>query len=227
MVLGVVQFPDFDCSKNLIEALSVPLNIETRVFTNNSISVKGTDVLLISGGTCWLSYCKQKQINMPVIEAIFEHAEKNKYIFGFGEGFRLLCKLKLLPGWFDNNINGTLISRNVYLKVDNSQSALTCLVDKSGKLKIPLSVKEGCYKATGQELMEMHQNKQILFRYCDQHGKVTEKVNYTGSADNIAAICNINEHIFGILPSPERAANDKTGNTDGRYILESILSWVR
>jgi phosphoribosylformylglycinamidine synthase subunit PurQ / glutaminase len=227
MVLGVLEFPDIDCGKITFDVLSRILKLETKAIWHNSSSINGIDALFISGGTQWLSFLKELNETSPIIEAILEYAEKGKFIFGTGNGFNLLCDLKLLPGTFATNKDSKLLSRSVYLKVGNSNTALTSLVDKTGRLKLPLSVQNGCYKASENELMQMHQNKQIVFRYCDESAKVSEKVNYTGSVDNIASICNQQGTIFGILPSPERAVEERLGNTDGRYIFESILAWIK
>ena len=227
MVLGVLEFPDYDCGKIMLDVLSRVLKLETKAIWHDSGTIKGIDALFISGGTQWLSYLKELNEPSPIIESIFEFAEKGNYIFGTGDGFNLLCDLKLLPGTFAINKDSRLLSRNIYLKVDNSNTALTSLVDKTGRLKLPISTQNGCYKATENELMIMHQNKQIVFRFCDENAKVSEKVNYTGSVDNIASICNQQGNIFGILPNPERAVDERLGNTDGRYIFESILAWIK
>ncbi len=40
---------------------------------------------------------------------------------------------------------------------------------------------------------------------------------------NIAGICNKNKNVFGMMPHPERAADDELMNTDGRLFFESII----
>jgi len=70
----------------------------------------------------------------------------------------------------------------------------------------------------------MRQNDQILFRYCDTSGIITEEANPNGTIENIAGVCNENKNVYGMMPHPERAADDELGNTDGRAIFESILS---
>ncbi len=69
----------------------------------------------------------------------------------------------------------------------------------------------------------MNSNQQILFRYCDENSKVTRESNPNGSLENIAGICNERKNVFGMMPHPERAADDELGNTDGRVLFESIL----
>ena len=45
--------------------------------------------------------------------------------------------------------------------------------------------------------------------------------------ENIAGICNEDYNVFGMMPFPERAADDELGNTDGRLILESLIRFVK
>lgn len=72
-------------------------------------------------------------------------------------------------------------------------------------------------------LDELKQNDQILFRYCNQLGEVTEESNPNGSLDNIAGICNKEGNVFGMMPHPERVVDPRLGQTDGRALFESIL----
>jgi phosphoribosylformylglycinamidine synthase len=75
-------------------------------------------------------------------------------------------------------------------------------------------------------LKEISDNGQILFRYCDAEGNVTPESNPNGSLQNIAGVCNARKNVFGMMPHPERAADQNLSNTDGRAIFESILSLV-
>ena len=64
----------------------------------------------------------------------------------------------------------------------------------------------------------------MLFRYCDEAGKITKAANPNGSLENIAGITNKARNVFGMMPHPERAANALLGNTDGKLILDSLLT---
>jgi phosphoribosylformylglycinamidine synthase len=70
-------------------------------------------------------------------------------------------------------------------------------------------------------------NDQILFRYCDEKGVISEDSNPNGSIENIAGVCNEGRNVFGMMPHPERAADIELGNTDGKSIFESMLAMIR
>ena len=75
-------------------------------------------------------------------------------------------------------------------------------------------------------ILELNKNNQVLFKYCDQNGQITEQSNPNGSLENIAGICNVGRNVFGMMPHPERASDKELNNTDGRQLFESILSEV-
>ena len=70
----------------------------------------------------------------------------------------------------------------------------------------------------------LEQNQQVIYRYCDASGKITDAVNPNGAERNIAGICNAERNVFGMMPHPERASSADLGNTDGKIILEALLS---
>jgi phosphoribosylformylglycinamidine synthase len=50
--------------------------------------------------------------------------------------------------------------------------------------------------------------------------------NPNGSIENIAGICNANKNVFGMMPHPERAADEELFNTDGKSLFASLYSRV-
>lgn len=64
---------------------------------------------------------------------------------------------------------------------------------------------------------------QIIFKYCDQNGTLTEDANINGSLKNIAGICNRGRNVYGMMPHPERASEDVLGNSDGLIMFQSMI----
>jgi len=93
-------------------------------------------------------------------------------------------------------------------------------------LKIPIAHAEGRFFADYTLLRLLTQNNQVLFRYCDDKGIVTPESNPNGALDNIAGICNESRNVFGMMPHPERAADENLGNVDSKILFESILNAV-
>jgi phosphoribosylformylglycinamidine synthase len=72
-------------------------------------------------------------------------------------------------------------------------------------------------------LAELKANDQILFKYCDINGNITNEANPNGSLENIAGICNAGRNVFGMMPHPERVVDADIYNTDGRILFECLL----
>jgi phosphoribosylformylglycinamidine synthase len=67
---------------------------------------------------------------------------------------------------------------------------------------------------------------QVVFRYADANGIVSEESNPNGSVNNIAGIINKKGNILGMMPHPERSTDPVLGKTDGSLIFKSIASYL-
>ena len=93
-------------------------------------------------------------------------------------------------------------------------------------LKIPIAHGEGNFYIQGEELAEMEKNGQILFKYSDEQGNINDSANPNGSLQNIAGICNKQGNVIGMMPHPERAADEELKNTDGLFLFNSLLNSI-
>ena len=91
-------------------------------------------------------------------------------------------------------------------------------------LKIPIAHAEGRFFADEKTLDELEANDQVLFRYCTSGGTVTSAANPNGASRNIAGICNARRNVFGMMPHPERAAEEILANVDGRGLFEALVA---
>lgn len=188
--------------------------------------LKGVRAIILPGGFSYGDYLRSGAIARysPIMEYVIEFANNGGFVFGVCNGFQILCEAGLLPGALLHNTNQRFICKNVFIKPDNNHNVVTALLDKDMAYKIPISHAEGRYYADEETLKKMRQNYQILFRYCNSNGIITEEANPNGTIDNIAGVCNEQKNVYGMMPHPERAADDELKNTDGRAIFESILS---
>jgi phosphoribosylformylglycinamidine synthase len=56
---------------------------------------------------------------------------------------------------------------------------------------------------------------------------VTPSANPNGSAGNIAGICNPAGNVLGMMPHPERCAEEVLGSADGRILFDAMVSWLK
>lgn len=190
--------------------------------------LKGCDFIVLPGGFSYGDYLRSGAIARfsPIMEKVIEHAKNGGYVMGICNGFQILCESGLLPGALLHNTNQKFICKNVYIKAESKDALVTKHVPKNKALKIPIAHGEGRYYTDDKTLKQLKENDQILFRYCDANGNVTEDSNPNGSLENIAGICNSGKNVFGMMPHPERAADEVLNNTDGKLIFESILNIV-
>jgi phosphoribosylformylglycinamidine synthase len=157
------------------------------------------------------------------MESVIEYANKGGYLMGICNGFQILCEAGLLPGALLHNNNQKFICKNIFIQAQTKNSLLTSLPDMKRPLKIPIAHGEGRYYAEESVIKKLVKNDQILFRYCNEKGEITEDSNPNGSLQNIAGITNEMRNVFGLMPHPERAADTELKNTDGKVIFESVL----
>ncbi|MFX0010604.1 MAG: phosphoribosylformylglycinamidine synthase subunit PurQ, partial [Candidatus Hermodarchaeota archaeon] len=78
-------------------------------------------------------------------------------------------------------------------------------------------------------LKELEENDQIVFRYSTETGNYEPAANPNGSLDNIAGICNLEQNCIGLMPHPERASEailSPKGTEHGRLFFESMVEFI-
>jgi phosphoribosylformylglycinamidine synthase len=182
----------------------------------------------VPGGFSYGDYLRSGAIARfsPIMEEVIKFANAGGIVFGVCNGFQVLCESHLLPGALLKNNNNKFICENVYIKSQTSNSILTNLVDMDKALKIPIAHGEGRFYCDDKTLNDLNNSSQILFRYCNKEGDISMESNPNGSIENIAGICNSNKNVFGMMPHPERAADEELFNTDGKSLFASLYSRV-
>ncbi|MBN2663269.1 MAG: phosphoribosylformylglycinamidine synthase subunit PurQ [Bacteroidales bacterium] len=229
MKFGVVVFPGSNCDEDLVYVLQDILNQKVIKLWHKDTDLQKVDGIFIPGGFSYGDYLRSGALAKysPIMQSIIEFANKGGFVFGICNGFQILCETGLLPGALLQNDTQKFICKNVFIKPDNNKSIISSGLDPERALLIPIAHAEGRYYADGKTITEMRKNGQILFRYCNEYGHLSDEYNPNGSVENIAGICNEDKNVFGMMPHPERAADDELGNTDGILIFESILNKLK
>ena len=228
MKFGVVTFPGSNCNHDTYHVLKDVMGFNTVELWHKDHDLQGVDFIFLPGGFSYGDYLRSGAIARfsPIMEQVIEHANKGGYVMGICNGFQILCEAGLLPGVLMHNNSHKFICKNVHLKPVNTNSLITNGLSTSDVLKVPIAHAEGNYFAMSDTIKEIEDNDQILFRYCNENGEITDEANPNGSINNIAGVTNKNQNVFGMMPHPERAAEAVLGNEDGRRLFESILEKV-
>lgn len=228
MKFGVVIFPGSNCDEDLIYTFETLLGQEVVRLWHKDTDLQGVDFVLVPGGFSYGDYLRSGAIARfaPIMESVIEHCNKGGYAMGICNGFQILCEAGLLPGTLLHNDNHKFICKNVFLKSASRSMIVTSGLPADRVLSIPIAHGEGRYYASPEVLKQLNENEQVIFRYCDKDGGFNSEANPNGSLENIAGVANKGKNVFGMMPHPERAADEALSNTDGRLIFESILSSV-
>lgn len=114
----------------------------------------------------------------------------------------------------------------VTLRVEVPDSAFTHGCPERTLLRIPVAHGEGCYFADDKTLRELNENRRVIMRYVDNRGRVMPEANPNGSIENIAGICNREGNVFGLMPHPDRACDERIGSADGVKIFQSMMQTI-
>ncbi len=229
MKFGVVIFPGSNCDHDMIYVLKDIMKQEVVKLWHKEKDLHNVDFVVLPGGFSYGDYLRSGAIARfsPIMVEVIEFAKRGGYVFGVCNGFQILCEAGLLPGALLHNNNQKFICKNIFIKAVTNNTIFTASIDNNKALKIPIAHGEGRNYADEKTISELTANDQILFKYCDENGKLTEQSNPNGSLHNIAGIYNETRNVFGMMPHPERAADDEIGNTDGQLIFKSILNSIK
>ncbi|HUL51576.1 MAG TPA: phosphoribosylformylglycinamidine synthase subunit PurQ, partial [Candidatus Nitrosotalea sp.] len=222
MNFAVLQFPASNCDQDAIHAIHL-LGHSARYLWHKEVSLGDADVVIVPGGFSYGDYLRCGAIARfsPVIRAVQQFAANGGLVLGICNGFQVLTEAGLLPGALIRNRSLQFRCEHVHLKTLTTDSPFTARIPAEKILRIPIAHGEGCYFADDTTLDQLEASHQVLWRYCDANGEVTERSNPNGSLRNIAGICNVSRNVAGLMPHPERACEPLLGSADGQLIFES------
>jgi phosphoribosylformylglycinamidine synthase len=222
---AVVQFPGSNCDQDCLAALRGIDGIESDYVWHKESSLRGWDAIVLPGGFSYGDYLRCGAIARfsPIMRAVVEDARAGKLVIGICNGFQILCEAGLLPGALVRNRSLHFVCDMVTTRVEVAETAFTRGMPVGTLLRLPVAHGEGCYYADESTLRELNERQQVLLRYCDARGEITAAANPNGSIQNIAGICNRARNVFGLMPHPDRAGEERLGSSDGARIFESML----
>ncbi len=222
MNVTVLQFPGTNCeydTKYAFEKLGAKV---TLVWHKDFELPSNTDLVVIPGGFSYGDYLRSGAIARfaNIMTAVQEFAAKGGKVLGICNGFQILLEAGLLPGAMKRNNILHFISKYQHLKVINNNNIFLQELNNADVLNIPIAHHDGNYYIDEVGLKELHENEQILLKYCDAKGN---EISVNGSVENIAGICNKEKNVFGLMPHPERAIETLLGCDDGIKMLQGFF----
>lgn len=228
MRFGVVVFPGSNCDADAYHVIKEVLNRPVDYVWHQERDLSSYDCLVIPGGFSYGDYLRTGAIARfsPVMEGVAELAARGGLVLGICNGFQILLEAGLLPGAMHRNLGLQFRCHFTHLRTENANTPFTSLCRPGQVLKVPIAHGEGNYYADEATIDELERTGRVVFRYCTPEGEVNPGANPNGSVVNIAGICNREGNVLGMMPHPERAAEEILGSVDGRVIFESAVEFL-
>jgi phosphoribosylformylglycinamidine synthase len=225
---AVVVFPGSNCDQDNIRSWLAVTGQKADLVWHKQTSLPNYDLIIIPGGFSFGDYLRCGAIARfsPIMSEVIRQAGQGRLVLGICNGFQILTEAGLLPGALNRNKNLKYICGDVHLRVENDKTAFTSKYKTGQVLTMPISHGEGGYSLHPRELKKLQDAGQVVFRYCAPDGTVSPEDAPNGSLDNIAGIVNRQGNVLGMMPHPERLAEEELGGTDGRPLFVSVLQAV-
>ncbi|WP_171211539.1 phosphoribosylformylglycinamidine synthase subunit PurQ [Ruegeria sp. HKCCA5426] len=215
MRAAVIVFPGSNCDRDLAVAFEQAGFQVDMVWHKDAALPEGVDIVGVPGGFSYGDYlrCGAIAAQSPICKAVVDHTQRGGYALGICNGFQILTETGILPGALLRNAGLKYICRTVGLKVQTSASAFTEGYNAGDVIGIPIAHHDGNYFADDDTLAQLRDQDRVAFTYTE---------NPNGSVGDIAGILSENRRVLGMMPHPERAADEGHGGTDGTALFRAL-----
>ncbi len=228
MKFAVIQFPGSNCDQDCIAALNGITGLQAEYVWHKETSVDGFDAIVLPGGFSYGDYLRCGAIARfsPIMPSVVREARNGKLVIGICNGFQILCEIGLLPGALVRNRSLHFVCQMVTTRVEVPDTSFTHGCAQGSLLRMPVAHGEGCFFAEAATLRELNERRQVILRYVTPEGRLEAGANPNGSIENIAGICNREGNVFGLMPHPDRACEERLGSADGAKIFQSMMETI-
>jgi len=229
ITFAVVVFPGSNCDHDAYHAVSHVLGQRAEFIWHKDADLKGADAVILPGGFAHGDYLRTGAMARfsPIMREVQSFAARGGPVLGICNGFQILLEAGMLPGAMLRNRNLKFLCQHVHVRVEQTDTPFTSACRRGQVLRIPIAHGEGNYFAEPDVIARLEANRQVVFRYTNADGIVTEEGNPNGSAAAIAGLCNETRNVVGLMPHPERACESALGSADGLSILESAVQSIK
>ena len=226
MKSAVVVFPGINRERDMARTLKLVTGYEPAMVWHADTSLPaGTDLVVIPGGFSYGDYlrCGAIAARSPVMNAICAHAAKGGLVLAVCNGFQIVCESGLLPGVLMRNAALKFICKDVYLRVERSDTPFTRGYNAGQVIRVPVAHGEGNYVADKDTMARIEGEGRVLYRYVAPDGKLDERWNINGATNAIAGVLNERGNVLGMMPHPENHVESSIGPTDGRGLFAGLV----
>ena len=230
MRCGVVVFPGSNCDHDVYHVLKHLLSQEVLFLWHGDASIRDCDLVVLPGGFSYGDYLRAgaMAVHSPIMTAVREFAAAGGSVLGICNGFQILLEAGLLHGAMRRNRSLRFECRDVFLRVERNDLRFTSGYAQGQVVRMPIAHAEGCFIDSEEALNELEQAARVVFRYVGPDGDEAEGEegadwNINGSARAVAGICNAEGNVLGMMPHPERCAEQVFANRDGLALFAAAV----
>ncbi|MBI2773182.1 MAG: phosphoribosylformylglycinamidine synthase subunit PurQ [Chloroflexi bacterium] len=217
MRVAILRFPGTWSERDFEHAFSL-VGADTEIQWHEDVDLRGFDAAIVPGGFSYGDYVRAGAIARlsPAVRELRRFADEGGAVLGSCNGFQILCEAGLLPGALTRNTGLEFRCDWVMLRVESDATPFTRGL-RGRSLRMPIAHGEGCWTADAETLERVEADGLVVFRYVE---------NPNGSTADIAGLRNEAGNVVGLMPHPERCSEELLGGTDGRAVLEALVSSV-
>ncbi|CAA7614129.1 phosphoribosylformylglycinamidine synthase subunit PurQ [Magnetospirillum sp. UT-4] len=225
MKAAVIVFPGSNCDRDVAVALEASMGAKPLMVWHRDTELPQVDLIAVPGGFSYGDYlrCGAMAAHSPIMREVKARAEAGVRVLGICNGFQVLTEAGLLPGVLMRNSGLKFICRDVHLRVEDSETDFCRQYQCGEVVRFPIAHAEGNFFADDETFRAIEGNGQVAFRYCTPDGGFDPAANPNGSLGNVAGIYNEKRNVLGLMPHPERLAEDLLGGSDGKRMFDSLV----
>lgn len=219
--IGIAVFPGSNCDRDVHHVLNKVIGVQADFIWHTKDRITGYDAMIIPGGFAFGDRLRAGIIaaHSPIVQEVKRMAKDGMPVMGICNGFQILVESGLLPGALMMNDSLRFVCRWTEVEVKNNKTPFTSQFALKQTFGIPVAHGEGRYMADSRILKELKKKNQIVLQYSND--------DPNGSSDLIAAICNEEGNVMGMMPHPERASESILAagvRNDAITIFRSLVS---
>jgi phosphoribosylformylglycinamidine synthase I len=229
MKSAVLVFPGINRERDMARALTlISGRAPAMVWHADTSLPAGTDLVVIPGGFSYGDYlrCGAIAARAPIMDAVRAHAADGGLVLAICNGFQIACEAGLLPGVLMRNAQLRFLCKDVFLRVERSDTAFSRGYNAGQVLRVPVAHGEGNYVADAETIARLEGEGRVLYRYVAPDGAPDPAWNINGATNAIAGILNERGNVLGMMPHPENHVEAAMGCTDGRGLFAGLVDHV-
>jgi phosphoribosylformylglycinamidine synthase subunit PurQ / glutaminase len=226
---AVIVFPGINRERDMARTLKLVSGREpAMVWHADTALPAGIDIAVLPGGFSYGDYlrCGAIAARAPIMDAVRAFAATGGLVLGVCNGFQILCEAGLLPGVLMRNAQLRFICREVYLRVERSDTPFTRGYNAGQVICVPTAHGEGNYTADADTIARLEGEGRVVFRYTAPDGSRNREWNFNGATNEIAGIVNARGNVLGMMPHPENHVEAALGPTDGRRLFQGLAEYL-